>query len=88
MKPRFNVGDRVKIRIAKDVIPESEIKNDTGYVKGVDLFFYGTERERIVYWVCLDGIYTERKYIGEIGPLVSVGEGWNIAQELCSIEAE
>ena len=86
MRPRFNVGDRVKVRIAKDVIKESEIICDEGYVMKVEQGFRGMKFERITYTVRLDRIYAERKFINAVGPIVTVSEGFNINTKLCSIE--
>lgn len=86
MKPRFNVGDRVRVRVAKDVIPESEIVCDVGVVVRVTLQYPGTKMERIIYAVRLDGIYTH--LIESLGFKVNVGEGWNMAANQQSIEQE
>ena len=83
MKPRFNVGQRVKIRIAKDVIKEKTIICDVGFVKNVELRFGNTELEMIIYTIKLDD-----KYCNSIGRIVTVAEGFNVNTELCSIEKE
>lgn len=88
IKPRFNVGDRVRVRIAKDVIPESKIVCDVGTVEKVQMQFLRTPAmQRIIYSVRLDDVYAKQKYLSAIGPLVTVGEGYNMASELQSIEA-
>ena len=81
MKPRFNVGNRVRVRIAKDVIKEKEILCDVGFVKNVELRFGNTELEMIIYTVKLDA-----EYCALVGRIVTVAEGFNINAKLCSIE--
>ncbi len=81
MTPKFNVGERVKVRIAKDIIKEKDILCDVGFVKNVELRFGNTELEMIIYTIRLD-----EDYCGFIGRTVTVAEGFNINAKLCSIE--
>lgn len=83
MRPRFNVGDRVRVRIAKDVIKEKDILCDVGYVQNVAVRFKGTKFEKIIYTVRLDGVYC-----GFIGVFVTVSEGFNVNSKLYSLEKE
>ena len=87
LKPRFTVGDRVKVRVAKDVIKENDIICDIGFVRRVDVYFNNTPlRKRITYTVRLDGTYCRN--IPSIGVEVQVSEGFNVNRRLCSIKAE
>ncbi len=86
MIPRFNVGNRVRVRVAKDIIKKKHIICDVGYVKKVTLSFIGSKFEKITYEVCLDGNYCSN--IPTIGREVQVSEGFNVDTSLCSIDAE
>lgn len=81
MRQRFNVKDRVRVRIAKDVIKKKEILCDVGFIKNIELRFGNTELEIIIYTIQLDD-----KYCSFIGRTVTVAEGFNIDTKLCSIK--
>lgn len=82
-KPEFNVGDRVRVRIAKDVIKEVDIECDVGIVINVKLYFPATPLARLEYTVRLD-----RPYCSFIGTRVKVSTGHNIDETKNTIERE
>ena len=84
MKQRFYIGDRVKVRIATDVIPEEEINCDTGMVYEIRLYHPSApELHRISYKILLDAPYGK-----VIFKKIHVGydEGFNIKQDNQSME--
>lgn len=86
LKPRFNVGQRVRVRIGADVVHESEIVCDVGLIIGVQLVHPTSIYERIEYIIRLDGIYAKRKIVHDIGPKVTVFEGFNASPHTYIIE--
>jgi hypothetical protein len=55
---RYQVGERVKVRVAPDLIPEEEIECGTGVVRKIYTKFMLTPKmRRFVYEVWLDGPY-------------------------------
>lgn len=84
MRQRFYIGDRVKVRIATDVIPEEEINCDVGMVYGINLIHPSApELHRIVYKILLDAPYGKVIY-KKIH--VQYDEGFNILQANQRIE--
>ena len=84
MEQRFSIGDRVKVRVATDVIPESEVNCGVGRVYGVSLLFPTSPKfYKMRYKILLDAPYGKVIFKHTH---IELEEGYNIDETKQSIE--
>lgn len=67
---RFQVGERVRVRLAPDLIPEEEIECGTGVIRKILTKFMLTPKmRRLVYEVWLDGPY--HRFVSGVAVIVN-----------------
>ena len=84
MEQRFSIGDRVKVRVATDVIPEDEVNCGVGVVYGAILQFPSSpEHHKMRYKILLDAPYGKVIYKRVH---IEFTEGFNVDETKQSIE--